>query len=104
MLMFIVVLWKFPQSICGIMLDYEKKTWIVDAKWNYDSLKKGGPKKSNPPNLQFLPCFLDSLNPLIRNRNWLVVIVVGKQEYWGNVWDNEVHIEVMNTKYLKCLW
>jgi len=68
-----------------------KKIWIVDATWNYDNLKRGGLKKFNPPNLQFLACFLDSLNPLIKIRNWLdIIIVIGKQKYWGNVWGNEV--------------
>jgi hypothetical protein len=59
-----------------------KKIWLVDANWNYDNLKVISPKKIDPPNLQFLLCFFDSLDTLIRIRNWLDVgNVVRKQEY-----------------------
>lgn len=66
----------------GVNVELWKKIWLVDANWNYDNLKVLSLKKIDPPNLQFLPCFFDSLDTLIRIRNWLdVVSVVRKQEY-----------------------
>ncbi len=60
----------------GVNVGLWKKIWLVDANWNYDNLKVISPKKIDPPNLQFLPCFFDSLDTLIRIKNWLDVVSV----------------------------
>jgi hypothetical protein len=57
-----IFLSKLPKWICGEMLGYKGTVWLIDAKWNHDRLKWGGPKRSHSPNLQFSPCYLDGLD------------------------------------------
>jgi hypothetical protein len=57
-----IFLSKLPKWICGEMLGYKGSIWLIDAKWDHDSLKWGGPEICHSLNLQFSPCYLDGLD------------------------------------------
>lgn len=72
---FVEIAWMHMWANVG----FRENIHVMDAKWDNDNY--GGPQRSHPWNSQFLPCFLDGLNQLIRIKIWLdVVVVVRKQE------------------------
>lgn len=71
-LMFEIFLSKLLNNV-----GFQENIQVINDKWDYNNLKRG-----DPPYLQFLPCLFDGLNQLIKIKNWLEVVFVGKHEIY----------------------